>query len=281
MVASLQQDRYIKVGNINTRYWQAGNKGSAVILVHGLGGFCENWMYNIVPLAKQHRVYAMDLVGFGRSDKIPLVRDMDTLVQFINDFMDKLKIGKATLIGNSLGGGLVLQFTLQFPQKVEKLVLVDNAGMGRDVIIDFKLCSVPCLGEVLIKPSLKGVEKLWQKIVCDPTLVTPELVKMCYELGTLPNATKSLLSVLRAGINLCGQRTKLTKPLLENLDKINVPTLIFWGRQDRIIPVKHATITTMKIPYAKLIVFDKCGHMPMFEYPEGFNKLVLNFLVKN
>jgi pimeloyl-ACP methyl ester carboxylesterase len=280
MPIKLPQDRYIKVGNINTRYWQAGGKGSAVVLVHGLGGFIENWMHNIEPLAKEHRVYAMDLVGFGRSDKTPLVKDMNTLVQFISDFMDALKISKATLIGNSLGGGLVLQFALRFPQKVEKLVLVDTAGMGRDVIVDFRLCSVPFLGELLIKPSLKGVEKLWRKIVYDPALVTPELVKMCYELGTLPDATKSLLSVLRAGINLCGQRSKLTKPLLKDLYKINVPTLIFWGRQDRIIPIKHATIAAAKIPNAKLIVFDKCSHVPMFEYPEGFNKITMEFLAK-
>jgi 4,5:9,10-diseco-3-hydroxy-5,9,17-trioxoandrosta-1(10),2-diene-4-oate hydrolase len=278
MPIPLPKDSYIKVGNINTRYWQAGDKGSAVVLVHGLGGFVENWMYNVEPLAKQHRVYAMDLVGFGRSDKTPFVKDIYVLVQFISDFMDAKKIDKATLIGNSLGGGLILLFALQFPQKVEKLVLVDNAGMGRDVIIDFKLCSIPSLGELLIKPSLEGTEKLWRKIVYDPALVTPDLVKMCYELGTLPNSTKSLLSVLRAGINLCGQRAKLTKLLLQDLAKITAPTLIFWGKQDRIISVKHAPIAAVKIPGAKLHLFDKCGHMPMFEHPDEFNKLVLDFL---
>jgi pimeloyl-ACP methyl ester carboxylesterase len=278
MSIKLPQDRYIKVGGVNTRYWQSGDKGSAVVLVHGLGGFCENWMHNIEPLAKNHRVYAMDLLGFGRTDKTPLVKDMYTLVQFISDFMDTKKIDKASLVGNSLGGGLVLQFALQFPQKVEKLVLVDNAGMGRDVIADFRLCSLPFLGEFLIKPSLKGTEKLWYKIVHNPALVTPELVKMCYELGSLPGATESLLSALRAGIDFFGQRNKLTKLLLKDLNKLNIPTLIFWGRQDRIIPIKHAPIASASIPNAKLTVFDKCGHMPMFEYPEGFNKLTLDFL---
>ena len=133
-------------------------------------------------------------------------------------------------------------------------------------------------GELLIKPSPKGTENLWRKIVHDPALVTPQLVKMCYELGSLSGATESLLSVLRSGINLFGQRTKLTRLLLKDLKKINVPTLILWGRQDRIIPIKHASITAASIPNAKLVVFDKCGHMPMFEYPEGFNKITLDFL---
>ena len=280
MSFNLPKDKYIKIGNINTRYWEAGNRGSSVVLVHGLGGFCENWMHNIEPLAKEHRVYAFDLVGFGRTDKTPLVKDIYQLVQFISDFMDVKKIAKASLIGNSLGGGLVLLVALQFPQKVEKLVLVDNAGMGRDVIADFKICSVPFLGEMLIKPSLQGTENLWHKIVYDPALVTPELVKMCYGLGSLPGAMKSLLSVLRSGINFFGQRTRLTKQLLKDLSKITAPTLIFWGRQDRIIPVKHATVAAAKLPNAKLIVFDQCGHMPMFEYPEGFNKDTLEFLAK-
>jgi 4,5:9,10-diseco-3-hydroxy-5,9,17-trioxoandrosta-1(10),2-diene-4-oate hydrolase len=280
MAISLPQDRYVKVGNINTRFWQAGDKGSAVVLVHGLGGFIENWVNNINVLAQRHRVYAMDLVGFGRSDKTPLVKDFYTLVQFISDFMDTQNIKKASLVGNSMGGGLVLQFALRFPQKVARLVLVDNAGMGRDVIIDFRVCSLPFLGEFLIRPSLKGTEKLWKEIVYDPALVTPELVKMCYELGSLPGASESLLTVLRAGINLWGQRANLTKSLLKDLGKIAAPTIIFWGKQDRIIPAAHAQIAASKIPGAELHIFDRCGHMPMFEHPDEFNKIVLDFLAE-
>jgi pimeloyl-ACP methyl ester carboxylesterase len=280
MGISLPQDRYVKVGNINTRFWQAGDKGSAVVLVHGLGGFIENWVNNINVLAQRHRVYAMDLVGFGRSDKTPLVKDIYALVQFISDFMDTQDIRQASLVGNSMGGGLVLQFALQFPQKVVKLVLVDNAGMGRDVIIDFRVCSLPFLGEFLIRPSLKGTEKLWKEIVYDPALVTPDLVKMGYELGSLPGASESLLIVLRAGINLWGQRADLTKSLLKDLGKIAAPTIIFWGRQDRIIPAAHAQIAASKIPGAELHIFDCCGHMPMFEHPNEFNKTVLDFLAE-
>lgn len=280
MPVSLPQDKYVKVGDINTRYWVAGDKGSNVILVHGLGGFCENWMHNLEPLGQHHRVYALDLVGFGRTDKTPLVKDIYVLVQFVNNFMETMNIKKATLVGNSLGGGLVLQFALQYPEKVEKLVLVDNAGMDRDVIVDFKVCSIPVLGELLIRPSLKGTANLWKKCVYDPALVTPDLVKMCYELGSLPDATKSLLSVLRSGINIGGQKSKLTKLLRKDLNKITVPTLIFWGKQDRIIPVSHAEITVNKIRGARLHIFDQCGHMPMFERPDEFNKTVLNFLAE-
>jgi pimeloyl-ACP methyl ester carboxylesterase len=274
------EDRFIKVGNINTRYWAAGEQGSAVVLVHGLGGFIENWAYNINALAERHRVYAMDLMGFGRSDKTPLIRDINVLVKFINDFMETMRIEKASLVGNSLGGGLVLQFALDYPAKVEKLVLVDNAGIGRDVISDFKVCSIPVLGELLTRPSLKGTARLWKEIVCDPVIITPELVNLTYGIISQPGAKKALLAELRSGINLGGQRANLVNSVLNRLSALTAPTLVVWGKKDRIIPVAHAQIAVNKVPGARLEIFERCGHMPQLEQPEKFNKLVLDFLSK-
>jgi 4,5:9,10-diseco-3-hydroxy-5,9,17-trioxoandrosta-1(10),2-diene-4-oate hydrolase len=280
MSIALPQDRYVKVGNINTRFWAAGDKGTTVILVHGLGGFIENWVHNVNALSQSHRVYAMDLVGFGRSDKTPLTHDMYDLVRFIGDFLETQKIDKASLVGNSLGGGLVLLFALQYPQKVEKLVLVDNAGMGKDVILDFKLCSLPLLGELLIRPSRRTTAGLWKKIVYNSSLVTEKLIKDSYALAALPGASKALLAALRSGINLSGQRSKLTNALIEKLGSIAAPTLIIWGKQDRIIPVAHAQVAVNKILGARLQIFDRCGHMAQLEHPEKFNKLVLDFLAE-
>lgn len=278
MSVQLPQDRFIKVENINTRYWAVGGKGSAVVLVHGLGGFIENWANNVNALAEQHRVYAMDLVGFGHSDKTPLTRDIDTLVKFINDFMEAQNIEKASLIGNSLGGGLVLQFALDYPNKVEKLVLADNAGMGRDVINDFKLCSLPIIGELLTRPSLKGTARLWKEIVYDPALITPELVALAYGFISQPGAKKALLTTLRTGIDLRGQRARLVNHLLSRLNTITAPTLVVWGKEDPIIPAAHAQVAVDKIPGARLEIFERCGHMPQLEHPDRFNQLALEFL---
>jgi pimeloyl-ACP methyl ester carboxylesterase len=280
MAARQPEDRFTKVGNINTRYWKAGDKGSVVILVHGLGGFMENWVNNFNALAEQHRVYAMDLVGFGRSDKTPLTRDINVLVKFIGDFMAAMNIRKASLVGNSLGGGLALLFALDYPEKVEKLVLADNAGMGRDVISDFKVCSIPVLGELLTRPSIKGTARLWQKIVYDPVVVTPEVVNMAYGFISLPGAKKALLATMRAGIDLRGKRANSVNNLSKRLNTINAPTLVVWGRDDRIIPVAHAQIAVDKVPGARLEIFDHCGHMPQLEQPDRFNKLVLDFLAE-
>ncbi len=274
------QDQYIKVGNINTRFWAAGDKGTPVIFVHGLGGSIENWVHNIDVLAQHHRVYAMDLVGFGRAEKTPLTHDLNVLVRLINDFMKTQSIEKASLVGNSLGGGLVLRFAIDFPGKVEKLVLVDNAGMGRGVILDFKVASLPLIGEFLTRPSRKGTARLWKKVVYDSSLVTDELVEESYGLIVLPGASQALLATLRAAINFRGQRADLTGLLISKLGTITAPTLIFWGQQDRILPLAHAHIAAKKIRNARLHIFDHCGHMPQLEHPEEFNKLVLDFLAK-
>ncbi|MCJ7604975.1 MAG: alpha/beta fold hydrolase, partial [Dehalococcoidales bacterium] len=97
----MPQDRYIRVGDINARYWAEGDAGPAVVLVHGLGGSVENWAPNIGPLSACHRVYAMDLPGFGRTDKTPLISSIYDLARFIADFMEVLQIEKASLVGNS------------------------------------------------------------------------------------------------------------------------------------------------------------------------------------
>jgi pimeloyl-ACP methyl ester carboxylesterase len=272
------QDQYIKVGTINTRFWVSGEKGTPVILVHGLGGSIENFVRNIDALAQRHRVYALDLKGFGRTDKTPVPRDFDELVKFVSDFMEVQHIDKASLVGNSLGGGLVLLFAIQYPKKVEKLVLVDNAGMGSDVIVDFILLSLPVLGELLYRPSPKAGAGLWRKIVFDASLVTEELVEQTCKMAILPGASKAMLATLRAGIGIRGQRANLTRPLLDSAAKIAAPTLIIWGKQDRIIPVAHAHIAAQTIPHSRLQIFERCGHMPQLECPDEFNSLVLEFL---
>jgi pimeloyl-ACP methyl ester carboxylesterase len=278
MAAALLNDQFINVDGIRTRYWAAGEKGSTVILVHGLGGFIENWDKNILPLSTQHRVYALDLIGFGQTDKTPLIRDIYELESFLLAFMKAMKIEKASLIGNSLGGGLVLQIALNHPEKVEKLVLVDNAGIGRDVLIDFRMCTLPFLNKFLVRSNKKSTLRLLKKLVYDETKVTPEFFDISYNYASAPGASKSLMNTLCAGISFGGQKAEVVRALKNRLGMLKVPTLIIWGKQDRIIPVTHAQIAVKNIPNAKLEIFDKCGHIPMYECPEKFNKIVQEFL---
>jgi pimeloyl-ACP methyl ester carboxylesterase len=272
------EDQYIKVGDINTRFWTSGNEGTTVILVHGIGDAVETWESNISVLGEHHRVYALDLVGFGRSDK-PLIKpSLPFGAQFVSDFMETQQIERASLVGNSMGGAISLQFALQFPDKLEKLVVEDGAALGKGVATFFRVFSIPVIGELMSRPSRWGTAWLLKQIAYDPALITDDMVELYYQLATLPGAQRSFLSTLRVGVNFFGQRPEFVHSIADNLDKITCPTLIIWGQQDRIIPVAHAQTAKNGIPNAELYILDSCGHGPHFEHPEEYNRLLLEFL---
>jgi len=247
-------------------------------LIHGIGGSVENWLLNINALAEHHRVYAMDMVGSGHSDKPLVPYSFSYLAQFINDFMEAQNLDRASLIGHSLGGGVSLQFAIQFPDKVEKLALMDSAGLGKEVTLLFRLPTLPIIGELLSRSNRKGTVSLLKECVHDPALITEELIDLSYNLAILPGAQKAFLSTVRALGNLGGLRRDIIRPIVDNLAAITAPTLILWGQQDRILPVTHARVAEKGIPNARLHIFDPCEHIPQFEYPEEFNAQVLEFL---
>ncbi|MDD5339084.1 MAG: alpha/beta fold hydrolase [Dehalococcoidales bacterium] len=279
-MASLPNDKYIKVGTVNTRYCQAGNQGSKVILIHGFPASLDIWQKNFMALSQRHQVYALDWLGSGRTDKLPLVTDLNALTEFISDFMKALNIDKASLIGSSMGGGLALQMAITHPQKVGKLILLDNAGMGPQVTSFYHLVSIPWLGRLLLSNSTpQNTRIIFESVIYDHSLITSDLINLTCELGRLPGALDATLSIAHAGASIMGQRAKYWKPVRKALGDIKVPTLIVWGKQDKIVPVKHAKIAA-RIPGSKVHIFDKCGHIPMFERPEEFNKITLDFLAE-
>jgi 4,5:9,10-diseco-3-hydroxy-5,9,17-trioxoandrosta-1(10),2-diene-4-oate hydrolase len=272
------QDQYIKVGQIKTRYWAVGDEGTPVLLLHGLGAFMETWGYNVAALARHHRVYALDMVGFGRSDKPPVPYSGEYLVQFVNNFMVAQRLECASLVGNSLGGGVALALALLFPHRVSKLVLVSSAGLGRELSPILRLASVPILGELLTHPSRPQVAQFLKSIVHNPTLITKNLVDLTQEMASLPGAHRAFLATLRSMASLRGVRPEVIAPILDGLATISAPTLIVWGRQDRTLPLAHAHVAQAGLPNADLHVFDPCGHVPQIEWAEEFNALVLDFL---
>lgn len=278
MPAQTLQDYYVKVRQINTRFWSLGEGGTTVVLIHGLGGSAENWMHNIAALAEHHRVYAPDLVGFGRSDKPRASYSLSYLARFVNDFMVTQSIERASLVGLSLGGGVALQFALQFPSKLEKLVLASSAGLGRELTIILRLPTLPLVGEILTRPSRKGVAQFLRACAYDPGMVTDELVEMSYQITSLPGGQRTYLATLRALANIRGERPAVFLPIVNSLSAITAPTLIVWGQQDSILPVAHARIAERGLPNARLHILDPCGHLPPLERPAKFNALVLKFL---
>ena len=278
MAFQMPEDRYIKVGNLKTRYWALGDKGTEVILIHGLGASADIWMHNVEALAKKHRVYVPDLVGFGRSDRPgPSFSPFD-YTRFLDDFINILNMDRVNLVGQSLGGGIALHYALQFPQKVNKLVLVDNAGFGKEVIWTLRWMSLPLVGELFSYPSRKGVEIFFKLAVRNRALVTKDFVELYYDIFSRPGFQKFFLMLLRQIVDIRGARGEILDPVMNNLYKITQPVLIIWGEKDRVLPLKQGYLGKERLPNAKLKIMEGCGHIPFFERSDEFNELVLKFL---
>ncbi len=271
--------RYVKVGEINTRYWVLGH-GSPLLLIHGLGASCEFWQYNVRALSQGYQVYAFDLPGSGRSDKRIDDYSPDFAGEFVAAFLDAQGVERASVVGNSLGGAVSLQFTVQYPHRLEKLVLVSSGGLGREVRLSLRLLKIPIVGELIVWSwcTRPGMRRSLRSIVYDPQVMTDEFVNQMAELARLPGTKEILLSVARTCIDLRGQNMKLLESLLRRIPEIEVPTLIIWGAQDPLIPVAHAHIAHQMVKNSQLHILDRCGHVPQIEKPEEFNQLVLDFL---
>ncbi len=278
MAMQAPQDQYVQVGQIRTRFWTLGDEGTAVLLVHGISSSMEGWIHNVHALAERHRIYALDLVGSGRSDKPAAPYSYPYLAQFVHDFLQSQNVDRLNFVGHSMGGGIALHFALQFPDQVDRLVLVDSAGLGREVTLSFRLPTLPWIGEWLTRPSRKGTARFLHEALYDPALITDELVDFKYELSALPGAQEAILSGLRQDVTLRGVRDHVWRPIVDNLPNITAPTLVIWGQQDRIIPVAHAQVARDRIPNVQVHILDRCGHVPQLERPDEFNALVLEFL---
>jgi pimeloyl-ACP methyl ester carboxylesterase len=276
----MPENRYINVGGLAARYWALGDKGTAVILIHGLCASADVWMRNIYPLASEHRVYVPDLPGFGRSDLPgPSFSPFD-YSRFLADLMSLLNIEKANLVGQSLGGGVALHYALCFPENVNRLVLVDSAGLGKEVPWGLRLMSLPLLGELCSRPTRKKVQLFFKVAVHDRILITKDFIDLYYSFSSRPGFQPSLLRIVRLMLTTRGARDQILMPIVNNLEKIRQPVLVIWGKEDRVLPLKHGYFAKQRLPNATLQIIEGCGHLPFLERPDVFNRLVLEFLGK-
>jgi 4,5:9,10-diseco-3-hydroxy-5,9,17-trioxoandrosta-1(10),2-diene-4-oate hydrolase len=278
MSAQLPNNQYVNVGKIKTRFWVAGSNTPPIIFLHGLGGYVENWEDNFLELSKIRQVYALDLVGFGLSDKPEVEYSLQYLTEFVREFMISSGIEKATMIGESMGGAIALQLALQFPENVEKIVLAASSGLGKEISINLRMVTLPILGEILSRPSREGTAQFLEQIFHHKDIIQDEWIEIDYQMSSVPGVQRSLLSALRSMCNIWGSRRKVYLPILENLHELEVPVLIIWGAQDQIIPVSHAHRAKKRLSNARIHILDQCGHVPNIECADEFNLLVGDFM---
>jgi len=272
------ENQFMRVRGIDTRYWEEGKNGLPVVLVHGLGGLMENWEHNVESLSGSRRVYAVDLAGFGLTEKPSAPYSIGYLADFLQDFISRKNIGRAGFIGHSLGAGIIIELCLRNPDMVDKLVLVGGLGFGRKMAMELRLLAIPYLGEQLNKPSYDGVKGFFHLLFENKELVTEEAVGSYLKIFSRPGAPQAYLAALRSCANLAGLKKEIVSKTFEHAGRIHAPTLILWGENDRIIPVEQAWIGEKLLPDARVYIFNNCGHMPQIECADEFNARVLDFL---
>jgi pimeloyl-ACP methyl ester carboxylesterase len=272
------QDRFVEVGGLRVRYRSAGECGPVLVLLHGIGRTLEDWSENMLVLGKSHRVFAPDFPGCGFSDKPVLPYTTPFLAGFVRDFLMALNLERVTLVSNSMGGGISLEFSAQFPELLEGLVLVAPAGMGPKGAQFLGLCSIPIFGEVISKPSRVGSQCALGLLFADRNMMTQARAERDFELSSQPGAMRAFLKMLRFMANRHGAKPAFYNRSLENAANLRVPILIVWGLQDQILPIEYAPVVAKTIPGSRLQIYDPCGHFPMLERAQEFNALLLEFL---
>jgi pimeloyl-ACP methyl ester carboxylesterase len=259
---ALPAEKIASVFGENIHYFEVG-QGPAVILLHGLGAVKEIWLPNIGALAAAHHVYAIDQIGFGQSDKPLLDYRIATFSDFLYGFMQSQHVSKATLVGNSLGGWIALEFTAAHPDMVDKLVLVDSAG------VPWKPGAAPTVN--LDPASLAATRTMLEVMFYNKNLVTDAFVQQVF-LSRIHNNDGYTIQRTMAGV--------ATEDQFEDkkLPSIHAPTLVLWGRNDELLGMDMAEKLRDGIPGAKVVVIEQCGHIPQIEKPAEFNRVVLEFL---
>lgn len=275
------EEQNVEVDGLPIRYL-SGGEGSPLVLLHGAGDNSLDWRWVMPTLAATHRVYALDLPGSPESARPAFDYSPVFFERFVAAFVDSLGIGRATYVGNSLGGLIALRLALSEPARVMALVLVDSAGLGHAINPAFTSVNVPGLGEAAMpfwRTSVGAYQRAWGRtalLFAHPTSVPREwLVEQC-KLARSPGYLEAHLTALRALVGPFGQR----EVLVDRLPSLKIPTLFIWGARDRVFPRSQAKRAVVRLREGSLALISDCGHMPHVECPDRFLGALNGFLLK-
>jgi pimeloyl-ACP methyl ester carboxylesterase len=259
-------------------FYTVKGEGEPIVLIHGFGAGMWVWENQVEALSRSHRVYALDLIGHGSSDRPRISYTPEAYLRFLKGFLDGVGIKKATLIGNSMGGGIAWGMAILFPERVESLILIDCAPP--DVLKQVKnnsfltlvsikrLPLVPKL--VIASRDRRSIKQVLEECVFDRRKITPEVLDRQYQLLRIEGTTWVLYSTLKNA-----EDALIFKDQLSN---ISVPSFLIWGEKDLIFPLSVAECLRQAIPGSILKVIEKSGHIPMWETPEEVNEAIFSFL---
>ena len=296
------ETKYVEVDGIQTAYLEAGQGEPAMIMIHGLAGSMDGWVFNVKPLGEHGRAIAIDLPGGSGNTRRPLdlPYTLDYYCEFITHFMDRLGIQQAVIIGNSMGGHIAAYFAWKYPERTRAAVIVDGSGMST---------GLPNLLWSVVAHHPKGIEKLALKVARPKgeesgNLTNGSVMGMAGKDGkhggklaaTYDNDSPWMKKFAEVKGHAEGDLARSDEfpgfvhaavlsagsiyrsDMKERAKQIKVPVLVVWGKEDGLIPRKAAFQYTEAIPHSLLTLIPEAGHSPQIEQPEEWNALMLNFL---
>lgn len=267
--------KFAELNGRSTHYVVRG-AGEPLILIHGFNMDVNTWIENIDALAENNKVYGIDLWGQGFSTRDSIDPGYELYVEQLLSFMDAFDIQKATLVGHSMGGGTIITFAVQYPERVERLILVDSTGIPNPLPLRSKFFTLPGVGEFLLSINnnyfrRKNLRDIW---FYEKDRITDEVFDDITQFQKIEGSSEILLEILRKDFfHTLGDEIK-------QLSQLEIPTLIIWGRHDTSIPVKVGKEMHRRLVGSRYEVIENGGHMPNFDNPEQFNRIVREYLAE-
>ncbi len=276
----MSEVKYLELHGDRVAYQDAGSGDEALLLIHGMAGSSETWRAVIPQLSKKYRVVAPDLLGHGLSAKPRSDYSLGAFAVLLRDLLDELGVSSATVIGQSLGGGVAMQFAYQHPDYCQRLVLISSGGLGPDVGWTLRLLSAPgaeLILPVIAPPPVVNAGNKLRSWFSSSGIQSPRGAEMWSAYSSLAdsNTRQAFLKTLRSVVDYRGQSVSALNRLHLTSD---LPTMVIWGDQDRIIPIEHGYAVRDARPGCRLEVLADVGHFPHVERPSEVVELIDDFI---
>ncbi|WP_212630351.1 alpha/beta fold hydrolase [Pseudomonas sp. KB-10] len=260
----------LAVHNLNIHYYQGGPaSGETLVLLHGFAADKDNWLRFSRHLTQDYRVIALDLPGFGDSDLPPGSYDVGTQAERLADILDAMGIKQAHVLGNSMGGHIAALYAARYPDRVHSLALFANAGIDSPHKSElYRLLTSGAANPLVVKQP-QDFDNLLQFVFVEPPYLPASLKRYLGE--------RAMVRAEHYGM-VFKQLVERSIPLEPELTKIQAPTLLLWGRQDRVLDVSSIEVMQPLLRSSSVVIMDNVGHAPMLERPEESALLYRRFL---
>jgi pimeloyl-ACP methyl ester carboxylesterase len=280
----VMRSKMLDVMGLRTRVLEDGDtgRGDPVVMIHGVGGWAENWREVMSPIARTgRRAIAFDLPGFGESDPPGDVEHFGPrdpfYPRFVGALLDELGVASAHLVGNSMGGAVAFTAAVSQPERTRSLALVAGGGVGTDVALFLRLCTlpgVPTLSRLFGRPE--QARDVLRTCFYDARRIPETLYLEAERYGFA--SFGEFVNALRSGVTIFGVRQSLREYWVGLASRFAGPVLVVWGREDRVLPVEHVAEAEDVMPQARVELIDRCGHLPQVERTDAFLGALLPFL---